>query len=91
MTASAATPAVTREKTVFHVIVDNFYRTFSLDGKASPSSRNALCARAQKGTISKTLISKGPHWKPILWKFRNTCPATRFCVLGLGRQCNAQP
>jgi hypothetical protein len=51
MTTSAATPPITRGKMVFHVIVDNFHRTFSLDGppgrpgrRCGPASRLAAIA-----------------------------------------------
>jgi len=56
MTASAATPPITCGKMVFHVIVDNFHRTFSLDGPGGPSGirlhhEMLFVARAQKSNF----------------------------------------
>ena len=55
MTTSAATPPITRGKMVFHVIVDNFHRTFPLDGPGDPTGYAFItkCSlpRAQKNNF----------------------------------------
>jgi hypothetical protein len=83
--ANAALPTISG-KLSFYVIVDDFHRTFSIDGPGGPNGvrlhyEMLQAARAEKRKLRD--FDRGrTHMKPLWRKCTITFPAINFWVLG---------
>jgi hypothetical protein len=86
-TSANAAPPTISGKLLFHVIVDDFHRTFSIDGPGGPNGvrlhyEMLQAARAEKKKLRDLDLRADSH-EAALGEMQSHFPAINFWVLGL--------